>query len=150
MGVKMGVEDTKDYFAGYTYPSGAPNTGSELLEALDIANQNIAQEKKGIPFNPDMLIRSAFTIDSILREKRQGTYTSIIVGGNSQHQNFGYTSVLTLQVVSDTDIPVKKLVFKGISSVKTGDRIVATMPIFDKQLNPWYEKIIVLFPTSLF
>ncbi len=60
------------------------------------------------------------------------------IGGTSPVYSGGYTIQTNLDVISDdSQVPVKKLIFAGITSVRKGDNILARIPRYDKIRKFW-------------
>lgn len=83
-----------------------------------------------------LLVHETFQVLSVIQQSLSCSHTPISemrIGGKSPIYNTGYSTIVTMEVRPFNSIPVRTLVFNGISSVKRGDKVTALIPRYEKK-----------------
>ncbi|MBI2666217.1 hypothetical protein HYX13_01255 [Candidatus Woesearchaeota archaeon] len=90
----------------------------------------------------ELLVSERFFVDEVIGESYATSVTprsEPVIGGpprSSPNYPSGYTSRLTLNVTPENiDIPVRTIIFEGISSVRAGEYVFAKIPRYEKKIQ---------------
>ena len=117
---------------GKKAPLAKPKLSRKLLEKKVV----------GRPLH-ELVILEKFTVDYVISTSHAvniSPESEVVYGGRSSTYSGGYTSEVHLQVTpEDHASPIRELIFKGISTVRGGDYIVAIIPRYT-EVNAEYNR----------
>ncbi len=73
-----------------------------------------------------------------ITEENYGTHSIVgemVIGGRNLTRDGGYITLATIEVKPKRDIPIKTLEFRGHTSIKKGDRIIARVLRYDARMD---------------
>ena len=115
-------------------------TTSSLVKALKREEKAKEEELKFLiscskPLS-DLVVEEKFLIENVLSETHGTFYApSLVSGGRSPVHEMGYISILHLEVLPISEnIPIRKLNFKGFSTLRVGDYISVKIPRYEEKI----------------
>jgi len=118
------------------------NLTRELTPIVDDYTKQL--EKKAKPLSA-LIREETFEVKSVYVEFDAKSITPISeyrVGGPSPSYDTGYAAKTIIEVTPlCKEVPVEKLCFYGVSTVRAGDKIIAKMPVYDEKVIAYPDPI---------
>lgn len=119
-------------------------TQEQMEEATKKYKERKAQELADLKARSkplyELVVTEKFIVESVVANSH-ATYISpnseMMIGGRSPSYKGGFTSRVSLQVTpDDSRVPVRNLIFEGISTVRAGEYISTQIPTYEEINDP--------------